>query len=554
MFEAREPLFKAEYIRMNKRDLIILVVATTVGAACGPAETPTPAIIEVQVIRDVIVTATPEPTPTVGPQTAALFQDDFEAGEGEWLIEEFPEHSIYVSNGQLIIEVHESHWNAYSEHSDLFLLDTYALKVDISYVSGPTKSEAGIAFRCDVDDEAWLEFSFNAEGLFVVSSVTSGEEKLDFEDVIPYALVPALRHGQSTNHIRFVDDENLVTVYINGELIASFPYEELPPGCPSLFAGTYIEGGAKWAFDNIFVREIERSGDAAVPRPVTALARQMSSLTMQGLRIAVGAPPLAHSTAAIRTQASIAGEGTYRVECPAGGYVEMTYLPEDLAFVGGVELDNAVVEFVDCGYIEGGSQYTSNGILTVNGRYYIVEDEPQMILLVGDLVTNPGEDCHVNGRVAADGAFAGTICAWPITLDPFPAPQSADTPAELLAGPWSGRATYRETAFGCSGTADFTFTLAGSGESIKGTYTYTIGPSTGPDPLCRRSCDNDGVIGCWISGSLTGTARNGTISFTAGGLEVEGSYRHDGKWMVGSYEGSPLGGLFVTGEWQTILK
>ena len=83
---------------------------------------------------------------------------------------------------------------------------------------------------------------------------------------------------------------------------------------------------------------------------------------------------------------------------------------------------------------------------------------------------------------------------------------------------------------------------------------YTIGPSTGPDPLCSRSCDNDGVIGCWISGSLTGTARNGTISFTAGGLEVEGSYRHDGKWMVGSYEGSPLGGLFVTGEWQTILK
>lgn len=534
--------------------MIVLVAIATVGASCRPVETLTPTITEVEKSRAVAITEMPVPTQTAVPQLAPLFQDDFESGDGEWFVEEFPEHSIYISNGQLIIEVQESHWNAYSGHSDLFLLDTYALEVDISYVSGPTKSEAGIAFRCDVDDEAWLEFSFNAEGLFVVSSVTSGEEQLDFEDVIPYALVPALRHGQSTNHIRLVDDDNMVTVHINGELIASFPYNDLPPGCPSLFAGTYIEGGAKWAFDNILVREIERSGNADVPPPLTALARQMSSLTMQGLRIAVGAPPLAHSSDALQIQASIVAEGTYRVECPAGGYMEMTNLPQDLAFVGEVKLDNVASEFLDCGYIEGGLQYTSNGTLTINGSYFIVEDEPQMILLAGNLVTNPGEDCPVNGRVAADGAFAGTICALPITLDPVPPPPSADTPAALLAGPWSGRATFRETAFGCSGTADFTFTLAGTGESIRGTYTYTVGPSTGPDPLCSRTCDRDGIIGCSIGGSLNGTARNGGIHFTAGGLEVEGSYRHDGQWMAGSYEGSPFGGLFVTGDWQTILK
>jgi hypothetical protein len=539
---------------MKKKELIVLVAIVTVGAACGPAETPTPAIIEVEEGRAVAITETPVPTPTAAPQSAPLFQDDFEAGEGEWFVEELPEHSIYLSNGQFIIEVQESQWNAYSSHSDLLLLDTYALDVDISYVSGPTESEAGIAFRCDVDDEAWLELSFDADGLFTVSSVTSGEEQLDFADVIPYALVPALRHGQSTNHIRLVDDAKSVTVYINDELIAAFPYEDLPPGCPYFFAGTYEEGGAKWAFDNVFIREIERSGDTDVPPPVTALARQVSSLTMQGLRIAVGAPPLAHPDAALQPRASIAGEGTYRVDCPAGGYMEMMHLPQDLALVGEVELDNAVAEFLDCGYIEGGSQYTANGTLTINGSYYIVEDEPQMILLTGDLVTSPGEDCPVNGRVAADGAFAGTICAWPITIDPLPPPPSADTPAELLAGPWSGRATYRETAFGCSGTADFTFTLAGSGESIRGTYTYTVGPSTGPDPLCSRSCDSDGIIGCSVGGSLNGTARNGMINFTAGGLEVEGSYRHDGQWMAGSYEGSPLGGLFVTGDWQTILK
>lgn len=555
---------------MKKKQLIVLVATATLGASCGASEAQTPGIIEAQEVREVVITATPEPTPTAAPQAAPLFQDDFEAGEGGWFVEELPEDSIYISQGQIIIEVQQPHWNAYSWHSDFLLLDTYVLEVDISFISGPTKSEAGIAFRCDVDDEAWLEFSFNADGLFVVSNTTSSEDQLDFEDLIPYALVPALRHGQSTNHIRLVDDTNQVTVYINEELVTTFPYELLPPGCPALFAGTYDEGGAKWAFDNVIIRAIDSSVGAGVPASTTvgsstleeasdpdfatAMASQLSHLTMQGLRNAVGAPPLAVELTLLGNMRSADAEGTYRVECPAGGYMEMNQLPQDLAFVGEVKLDNAVAEFLDCGYMEGGSQYTLNGTLTVNGSYYIVEDHPHTILLAGDLVTSPGEDCPVNGRVAADGAFEGTICGWPITLDPVPPPPSAETPAELLAGPWSGRATYRETAFGCSGTADFTFTIAGSGESINGTYRYTVGPSSGPDPLCSRSCDSDGVIGCWISGSLNGTARNGTINFTAGGLEVEGSYRHDGQWMVGSYEGSLFGGLFVTGDWQTILK
>ena len=58
--------------------------------------------------------------------------------------------------------------------------------------------------------------------------------------------------------------------------------------------------------------------------------------------------------------------------------MEMMNLPQDLALVGEVELENAVAEFLDCGYIEAGSQYTSNGTLKVNGSYDIVEDGPQM--------------------------------------------------------------------------------------------------------------------------------------------------------------------------------
>ena len=103
---------------MKKKQLIVLVATATLGASCGVSEAQTPGIIEAQEVREVVITATPEPTPTAAPQAAPLFQDDFEAGEGGWIVEELPEDSIYISQGQIIIEVQQPHWNAYSWHSD----------------------------------------------------------------------------------------------------------------------------------------------------------------------------------------------------------------------------------------------------------------------------------------------------------------------------------------------------------------------------------------------------------------------------------------------------
>jgi hypothetical protein len=416
---------------MKKRQVKFLVASIMLILSCQfitGAATTTP---ESEVPPKVVPNTPDQPTPTGSPQPSLIFQEDFASGEGEWIVEQATEYALSVSDEQYIIEVHYPFWNAYSEHAQFRLLDTYTLDVDIAYISGPTDSEAGIAFRCAVDDMAWLEVSFNAEGFFTVSSVISGPDELEFTQVVPYDLVPALRVGQSTNHIRLVDDDDQVTVFINDELVTTFSYEDLPPGCPSFWAGTYEEGGAKWAFDNVVVQEIDRSGGADVPAPVTALASQVSSLTMQALRMAVGAPPLAQASRAMvsirpsyLTQASTAlvsikppaALGAYRVDCPANGYMEMTELPDDLPLIGEFGFENAVQVYKDCTYFEGESQYTTNGTLTVSGSYHVDEASPPNIQVAGQLATSPGEDCPVDGRVTADGAFAGTICAWPITM------------------------------------------------------------------------------------------------------------------------------------------
>jgi hypothetical protein len=213
--------------------------------------------VEVEVTRpvtqEVVVTVTPSPTPPATPEPQSLFADDFEAGAGEWSVEEFPEGSVSVVDGKLSIEVREPNWTIPASHPELDLLDTYSLEVDISYVSGPTGSEAGFALRCGSDQ--WLDVALDADGYFSIFRFVSGGE---FDDIIPYVRISAINRGQALNRVRIVDDNKELIVHVNEELVAKVPFEEIPPGCPVLYIGTFAEGGAVWTFDNLSVREIER--------------------------------------------------------------------------------------------------------------------------------------------------------------------------------------------------------------------------------------------------------------------------------------------------------
>jgi len=254
---------------MSRQALLAIVVVAVLQSACGFISTPTPVTIvqtvevEVtrqitqQVTREVVVTATAEPTATATPEPRLIFEEAFETSDSEWNTEDSPEASIHISDGRLIIEVHSSQRNMYANHPELELLDAYVLDVDLSYISGPTGAEAGIAFRCSQEGEEWLQVSIDADSLFAVARITPQETELESTDVIPWVRLAALRRGSTLNHIQLIDNSRQVTVSVNGKLVATWPYDTVAPGCPYLFVGTYEEGEAIWAFDNVTVREIE---------------------------------------------------------------------------------------------------------------------------------------------------------------------------------------------------------------------------------------------------------------------------------------------------------
>ena len=153
------------------------------------------------------------------------------------------------------------------------------------------------------------------------------------------------------------------------------------------------------------------------------------------------------------------------------------------------------------------------------------------------------------GRVTADSAYAGTICAWPISTLSL-GPTAPTWPDELLSGRWAGRANFTNSDFGCRGTADVTFDLIGWREDFVGDFTYTIRTSKG-GAGCSLSCSSGGPVGCSSGGSLFGTAQNGSIEMSGKGLSIKGLYHPSGEWMGGTYSGT-ADGFSVSGDWQAV--
>ncbi len=215
-------------------------------------------------------TSVPESTPAASPEPQLIFEDDFESGEGEWFVEDSIEVFTHVSDGQLLIELNRANWAAWTEHPEFGLLEDSVLEVDISFISGPTDSAAGIVFRCLGEGGDFLKISFNADG-FLVVAITNFVDG-GYLELVPWTRYVDIEPGQAVNHVRVIDDDQQFNMFINDQHVADLNFSDMvPPGCPSLFAETFDQAGAVWAFDNFRVREVGGTDNAEADAAPAAL-------------------------------------------------------------------------------------------------------------------------------------------------------------------------------------------------------------------------------------------------------------------------------------------
>lgn len=236
-------------MKKARRPVTILVMTFSC-LSCNLLPMPTPAVLvqTVEVIRLVPVTSTPAPTATSALLPPPVFEEDFEAGGGEWYLGPGSAGSARVADGRLLVTVRWANYLYFTGHPGLDYLNTpFDLTVSLASDTQPRDAYAAVGFRC-VDDANYAEVAVNRDG-FVSMGLTLDDTY--YPIILWTRPAPAIRQPYM---LRLMDSRSRVKAFLNDNLVFDIPLQDPPLGGIFLFAGTYDEVPSTWAFDDLQIR------------------------------------------------------------------------------------------------------------------------------------------------------------------------------------------------------------------------------------------------------------------------------------------------------------
>lgn len=129
------------------------------------------------------------------------------------------------------------------------------IEVDATKSGGPNDNDFGVICRYTKanDSQSFYQFVATSDGYIGIVLVNDGDQKI----ISSEKLVPsdALKTGAATNHLRADCIGQTLTLYVNGQKVASAADATLTKGDVGLIAGTYSEPGTDILFDNFSVTQ-----------------------------------------------------------------------------------------------------------------------------------------------------------------------------------------------------------------------------------------------------------------------------------------------------------
>jgi hypothetical protein len=246
-----------EKLRLALGALILALLSCSLFPGFEPETVRETVIVEVtrevtqEVTREVVITATPPPTFTAKSPSAMILEEEFSGGRSGWYTGEWEDSSIVVEAGQLVLRVNVPNLLITSGHPILDYVDRgFDFTFDILHLDETSDSYAGVDFRY-WDADNYAEFLVDGAGFMTFGVMLEGE----YFDIIPWIRSQHVNRDQNT--IRLLDYGERVVVYANEEMLFDLPFDDLSPAGVLLVAGSFDEGIAAWAFDNLVVREVE---------------------------------------------------------------------------------------------------------------------------------------------------------------------------------------------------------------------------------------------------------------------------------------------------------
>lgn len=184
--------------------------------------------------------------------SAILFQDDFSNPFSGW---------DRVSDGGNVTDYGDGVYHMYVAEPQLDIwanpgknFTDVSVEVDATKVGGPDANLEGLICRYNESGGfKFYMFLIGADGYYIIARVDNGQQTgISSEQMLQSSVI---RTGNATNRIRADCIGPNLSMYVNGQLVATATDSTYSGGDVGLLAGTFDAAGADINFDNFVVRQ-----------------------------------------------------------------------------------------------------------------------------------------------------------------------------------------------------------------------------------------------------------------------------------------------------------
>jgi hypothetical protein len=178
-----------------------------------------------------------------------LFQDSFDNPRSGWGADQRDQFERGYQNGEYFIELRTPNWFAWARQGDKFA--DVSVEVDARLVAGAPDGHFGVLCRY-VDADNFYYFAVSADGYYAIFRRAGRTVRILTGEGSGMLPSPAIRAGER-NHIRAVCRGNSLSLYVNGEVVATVSDSTFTRGYVGLGAGSGLGGNTLIKFDDFVV-------------------------------------------------------------------------------------------------------------------------------------------------------------------------------------------------------------------------------------------------------------------------------------------------------------
>jgi hypothetical protein len=177
-----------------------------------------------------------------------LFWDDFSDGSGNWPQVSSPDGSLAIAGGSYRIQVLSINYDILATPGHTYR--DMQVEADATRLAGPLQNILGLACRAG-NLKNYYFFIISSDGYYALGKITNGKTSLLGQEMMlqDAVIIP----GAGPNHLRFTCAGEILSGFVNGQLVASSTDTDFFSGDAGLVAGALDTGGVDIAFDNFVV-------------------------------------------------------------------------------------------------------------------------------------------------------------------------------------------------------------------------------------------------------------------------------------------------------------